>query len=141
MFRHGIRIKYVLAAALASGILVAVPGAAQATQPAAPLPVPVPSTLLCSTPWTNVIIGTPQHDELVGTNGNDLIMGLGGNDTIFGGEGRDTILGGDGDDIMGGGPGNDCIIGGAGADQSVIWMYSMANGTDSHDSVSYRYEY
>jgi len=137
MFRHCLRLASMLAGATAGGLLLATPaGAHQVHQPQ-----PLPPLLLCSTPWTNLIVGTERDDEILGTDGNDFIIGLGGDDTIYGGEGRDTILGGGGDDEMAGGPDDDCIVGGAGADHSVLWMFTVPNGNDDSHSVAFRYMY
>jgi Ca2+-binding RTX toxin-like protein len=114
---------------------------AQAVDMPWPGAVVIPSALACATQWTTVIVGTGQDDQLHGTPGNDLIIGLGGDDTIVAGAGQDTILGGEGDDVLAGGPGDDCILGGPGDDESVLWLYTVPNGTDDSHSVTFRYEY
>ena len=139
MFAHALRLTSVIAAVTGSVLLAAGPASALEIQP--PTPVPSPSTLECSTPWTNVIFGTPNDDDLEGTDANDLIIGLGGNDSIYGGGGRDTLLGGDGNDVLVGAADDDCIIGGAGVDDSVLFIYTSPNGTDDSHSVRARYQY
>jgi Ca2+-binding RTX toxin-like protein len=139
MMRHAVRLTSVLAG-VSAGVLLAA-GPAGALEIPQPTPVPLPSVLECSTPWTHIVVGTAQDDDLVGTDANDLIIGLGGDDTIYGGGGRDTLLGGDGQDVLVGGPDDDCIIGGAGSDTSVLFMYTSPNGTDENHSVTARYQY
>lgn len=149
-----IRLAFAAGVAAAASLLVATPAVAGPTVPTlsgqvratAPgsieaVPIPLPVSLPCSTPWTNVIVGTSGDDFLLGTDENDLILGLDGNDTIDGGNGRDTLIGGDDDDSLAGGPGNDCIIGSDGNDTAWRYTYFGPNGNDDNNSVEARYTY
>lgn len=153
MLRKPIRLAFVAGVAAAASLLVTTPAVAGPTAralsgpvtttpgPIVTVPIPLPLSLPCSTPWTHVIIGTNADDVLVGTDENDLILGLDGNDTIDGGNGRDTLIGGDDDDDLAGGPGNDCIIGGDGYDTAWRYTYFGPNGNDDNHTVEARYTY
>jgi hypothetical protein len=140
MIRHPARLSAVLTSAASVGLLLAAaPAGAAVPQP--PSPVSLTIVYPCPINWTNVIIGTDQDDDIAGTPGNDLILGLGGDDVIYGDAGQDTIVGGNGDDTLAGAQDDDCILGGAGADESVLFYYTVPNGSDDSYSVAYRYQY
>lgn len=92
-------------AALAVGLVIAVPGV-QATAMSAPKAPAVTCAGLKAT-----IVGSDKPDTLEGTSGRDVIAGLGGDDNIRGLGGNDVICGGDGADTIYGGEGNDLLYG------------------------------